>query len=99
MVAADEARALAAAEDDRPRERIAARYLAVGLARRNGGRGGRAARAVPGRPAGRSADDDTYRFWSDMAYALQAANQRARCAAALERAIAGGEARGTSPRC
>src|SRR5690349_23651864 len=37
--------------------------------------------------------DDTYRFWSDMAYALQAANQRARCAAALERAIAGGEAR------
>jgi tetratricopeptide (TPR) repeat protein len=40
------------------------------------------------------ADDDTYRFWSDMAYALQAANQRARCAAALERAIAGGEARG-----
>ena len=95
MVAADEARALAAAEDDRPRERIAARYLAVALAQSQ-----RAAEAVallepyqaglPDDPA----DDDTYRFWSDMAYALQAANERARCAAALERAIAGGEARG-----
>ena len=95
MVAADEARALAAADDNRPRERIAARYLAVGLAQAQ--RADEAVALLEPYQAGLPddpADDDTYRFWSDMAYALQAANQRARCAAALERAIAGGEARG-----
>ena len=95
MVAADEARTLAAAADDRSRERIAARYLAVGLAQAQ--RADEAVALLEPYQAGLPddpADDDTYRFWSDMAYALQAANQRARCAAALERAIAGGEARG-----
>jgi len=95
MVAADEARALAAAGNDLPRERIAARYLAVALAQAQ--RADEAVALLEPYQAGLPddpADDDTYRFWSDMAYALQAAHQRARCAAALERAIAGGEARG-----
>jgi len=95
MVLAREAHALAANLADHACERIAARYLAVGLAQAQ--RADEAVALLEPYEAGLPADpahDDTYRFWSDMAYALQAANQRTRCAAALERSIAGGEARG-----
>ena len=93
--AATEARALALAARDRARERVAARYLGVGLAMAQ-----RAAAAVallepyqadlPDGPAA----DTALRFWADFAYVLQAASQRSRCAQALERAIEGLERRG-----
>lgn len=93
--AATEARALALAAQDLGRERVAVRFIAVALAQAQ-----RAAEAVallepyqaglPDDPAG----DDSFRYWSDFAYVLQAANQRSRCAQALERAIAGCERRG-----
>lgn len=95
MAAAVEARELALAARDLARERVAVRFIAVALAQAQ-----RAAEAVallepyaaglPDDPA----SDATFRYWSDFAYVLQAANQRSRCAQALERAIAGCERRG-----
>jgi len=95
MDAAAEARELAGRLKDVPRERVAARYLAVGLAQAQ--RADEAVSLLEPYQAGLADDpgaDEVYRFWSDFAYVLQLAQQRSRCADALERAIAGGQARG-----
>ncbi|MEO8079159.1 MAG: hypothetical protein ABI641_01425, partial [Caldimonas sp.] len=93
--AATEARELAAAAGDASRERIAARFVAVSMAQAQRADEGVALLDAyrDGLPAD-PASDDALRYWSDLAYVLQAAGQRRRCAEALERAIEGFERRG-----
>ncbi|WP_374562880.1 AAA family ATPase [Ideonella sp.] len=95
LAAATEARTLAATAADTCRERRAARYVAVALAQAQ-----RSDEAVnllepyrdglPDDPA----DDETYGFWSDFSYVLHTARRLSRSVEALERAIAGSQARG-----
>lgn len=93
--AATEARGLAVALHDGPRELEALRFLGVAMALAQ-----RADEAVALLEACRPrlsedpADEAAFRFWSDFAYVLQAAHRRSRCAEALEKAIAGCERRG-----
>src|SRR5262249_11757544 len=92
--AAGQARTLAARLGDDARERRAARYVAVALAQ--GQRADEAVRFLEPYCAGLSddlMDDDAYQYWSDFAYVLHSARRLGRCVAALERAIAGSQAR------
>jgi len=92
---ATDARALAARRCDVSAERRAARYIAVALAQ--GQRAEEAVDLLEPYQSGLStdpADDDAYQYWSDFSYVLHSARRLGRCVAALERAIAGSEARG-----
>jgi DNA-binding SARP family transcriptional activator len=94
LATASDAHALAAALGDAARERRAARYVAVALAQ--GQRAEEAVELLEPYRAGLSdelTDDDAYQYWSDFAYVLHSARKLGRCVAALERAIAGSEAR------
>lgn len=95
LAAARAARALAMAAGDQRHERRAARYVAVALAQSQ-----RADEAVEllepyrtGLPEA-PADDEAYGFWSDFSYVLHTARRLGRSVEALQRAIAGSEARG-----
>ncbi len=95
LVAANAARALAGTLDDASRERRAARYVAVAMAQ--GQRADEAVTLLEPYRAGlpeEPANDETYGFWSDFAYVLHTARRLSRSVEALERAIAGSEARG-----
>ena len=95
LAAATTARTLAIAAHDARRERRAARYVAVALAQ--SGRADDAVNLLEPYRAGLSedpGDDDAYAFWSDFSYVLHTARRLTRSVEALERAIAGSQARG-----
>jgi DNA-binding SARP family transcriptional activator len=95
LAMAEAARSLAASRADARRERRAARYVAVALAQSQ--RADEAVALLEPYRAGLpddAGDDDAYGYWSDFSYVLHTARRLGRSVQALERAIAGSEARG-----
>jgi DNA-binding SARP family transcriptional activator len=95
LAAATAARTSAMAMGDTHRERRAARYVGVALAQ--AGRANEAVELLEPYRAGLPEDpghDESYGFWSDFSYVLHTARRLSRSVEALERAIAGSQARG-----